>query len=281
MSASKCGCCYFSLEGSSLLSSLSSPRGAGPPGQEEGTSGSQENLGQLTLPIHRKAQNHRRDGAGFWGVEAGTWPLILPSLRGRKGRFSPTPNPESQNPGDTFKPCRFLVPHSGKGNRKSWVKKKSAHPPERPTSGQSSGLLRDTGARRRSNGGTLVLEKGCPVRQRGKLSEAKLKKGYDQPLESPKVDSWADFQPSAPSCWKGDWIMEPWWELRYYLQLSTPNHHHSPPGILTGGKAPRACFLPPAQLSHRSLSLNFSGLRPDHRCGGRGTASQSCPRPIL
>ena len=33
VSASKCGCCYFPLECPSLLSSLSSPRGPGPPGQ--------------------------------------------------------------------------------------------------------------------------------------------------------------------------------------------------------------------------------------------------------
>ena len=45
VSASKCGCCYFPLECPSLLSSLSSPRGAGPPEQgERGTRGSQDNL---------------------------------------------------------------------------------------------------------------------------------------------------------------------------------------------------------------------------------------------
>lgn len=114
-------------------------------------------------------QNHREGWCWFLGVEAGTWPLILPSLRGRKGRFSPTPNPESQNPGDTFKPCRFLVPHSGKGNRKSWVKKKSAHPLQRdPPSGQCplgcSGTLEP---RRRSNGGTLVLRKAAQLGRGG------------------------------------------------------------------------------------------------------------------
>ena len=45
VSASKCGCCYFPLECPSLLSSLSSHGGAGPPEQgERGTHGSQDNL---------------------------------------------------------------------------------------------------------------------------------------------------------------------------------------------------------------------------------------------
>lgn len=126
-------------------------------------------LGQLTPPYTQEVfRTIGRDGAGFWVWKQGPGP-ILPSLRGRKGRFSPTPNPESQNPGDTFKPCRFLVPHSGKGNRKSWVKKKSAHPLQRdPPSGQCplgcSGTLEPG---RRSNGGTLVLRKAAQLGRGG------------------------------------------------------------------------------------------------------------------
>ena len=114
VSASKCGCCYFPLECPSLLSSLSSPRGAGPPEQgERGTRGSQDNF------LHAGSlQNHREGWCWFLGLEPGAWPLILPSLRGRKGRFSPTPNlPESQNSGDHLQTMQIPGPTSWQGQQ--------------------------------------------------------------------------------------------------------------------------------------------------------------------
>lgn len=81
---------------------------------------------------------------------------------GKEGKDPPTPPLRRLRILETtFKLYKFLVPHPGKGNRKSWVKKECPHPPERPILRVvSSGLLSVAQEpRRRANGGFCVLRR--------------------------------------------------------------------------------------------------------------------------
>lgn len=170
--AQSLGCLHPNVDAATSLLSAPACSAASPAPEEQGLQNKEkeEPVGpRITSCTQEVFRTIGRDGAGFWVWNQGPGPSSCHLLEeGRGGSPPPPTSLRVRILETTFKPCRFLVLHPGKGNRKSWVKK-STHPLQRdPPSGQCplgfSGTLEPG---RISNAGTLVLRKAAQLGRGG------------------------------------------------------------------------------------------------------------------